>query len=344
MQYPNYRPRRLRKDKNFRRLISETKLSVDNLIMPYFVCEGESVRRPVSSMPGVNQLSIDNLIREVKVCADLNIPAIILFGVPDRKDALGTQAYSSRGIVQKAIKEIKKRKIDILVVADVCLCEYTSHGHCGVLLAKSEKLKAKNSGQNQKLSEKEFTVDNDSSLKLLAKTALSLVKAGVDMVAPSSMMDGQVKAIREVLDSKGYKDIPIMAYSAKYASSYFGPFRQAAGSQPAFGDRKTYQMDFANYKEALREISLDIQEGADIIMVKPALGYQDIITKAKDKFNIPLACFNVSGEYSMVKSAVELGWLEERKIVLEMLSGFKRSGADIIISYWAKDVAIWLND
>jgi len=297
--------------------------------MPYFVCDGKSQSRSVSSMPGVRQLSVDNLVKEVKICSSLKIPAVILFGVPDKKDPLGTQAYDKNGVIPKAIREIKKNKINILVAADVCLCEYTSHGHCGVLLPK---------GKNA------FLIDNDRTLFLLAKAALSYAKAGADIIAPSSMMDGQVKAIRKVLDEEGHTDIPIMAYSAKFASSYYSPFRQAAGSTPSFGDRKTYQMDFVNSKEALREISLDIQEGADIVMVKPALSYQDIIVKVKDKFNIPLACFNVSGEYAMVKAAVKLGWLDEKKIVLEMLSGFKRSGADIIISYWAKDAAIWLND
>jgi porphobilinogen synthase len=313
----------LRKNETLRRLVRETKVSVDNLIMPYFVCEGRSIKNSVKSMPGVNQLSIDNLLKEASVCKNLGIPAILLFGIPKKKDLLGSSAYNKDGIIQRTIRAIKDKRIDILVITDVCLCEYTSHGHCGVVETDS--------------------VNNDKTLELLAKTALSHTQAGVDMVAPSSMMDGQVKAIRTVLDKNGFTDIPIMAYSAKFVSNFYGPFREAAESAPSFGDRKSYQMNFSNSEEALREVALDIKEGVDIVMVKPGLGYQDIIYRVKKEFHWPLAVYNVSGEYAMIKAATQKGWLDEKKTVLEIITGFKRAGADIIITYWAKDIAAWLN-
>lgn len=323
VEFPIYRLRRLRKNTLLRRLMRETTVSVGNLIMPYFVCEGKSVKKPVKSMPGVNQLSIDNLIKEIKECENLRIPAILLFGIPEKKDLLSSGAYAKNGIIQKAIRAIKERRVDILIITDVCLCEYTSHGHCGII--------------------ERGAVNNDKTLKLLAKTALSHAAAGADMVAPSSMMDGQVKAIRTILDKNNFTDIPIMAYSAKFASSFYGPFREAAESTPRFGDREAYQMDFANSREALREVEQDIKEGTDIVMVKPGLGYQDIIYRVKKEFRWPLAVYNVSGEYSMVKAAAQKGWLDEQKAVLEIMTGFKRAGADLIITYWAKDIAKWMN-
>jgi len=323
VEFPIYRLRRLRKNTLLRRLMRETTVSVGNLIMPYFVCEGKAIKNPVTSMPQVNQLSIDNLLKEAQECQRLGIPAILLFGIPKKKDLLGSAAYAKNGIIQKAAAAIKDKRIDILIITDVCLCEYTSHGHCGVLSNKS--------------------VDNDRTLNLLAKTALSHAMAGADMVAPSSMMDGQVKAIRTILDKNNFTDIPIMAYSAKFASSFYGPFREAAESTPAFGDRKAYQMDFANSREALREVAQDIKEGADIVMVKPGLGYQDVIYRIKQEFHFPLAVYNVSGEYAMIKAVAQKGWLDEEKAVLEIMTGFKRAGADLIITYWAKDFAEWLN-
>jgi len=327
MQYPILRPKRLRQNENFRRLIRETRLSANNLVMPFFVCPGKNIKKPIVSMPGNFQLSIDNLLKEAKIIQDLGIPAIILFGIPRKKDNLATQAYADYGIIQQAVRELKRKVPDVLVVTDVCLCEYTAHGHCGVIkkFAKKESL--------------QFTIDNDATLELLAKTALSHAQAGADMVAPSAMMDGQVRAIRQILDKEGYTQTPIMAYSAKYSSAFYGPFRQAAESAPQFGDRKSYQMDMANIREALREVSLDIQEGADIVMVKPALAYLDVIAKVKEKFNLPVAAYNVSGEFSMVKAAAKLGWLDEEKTALEILTAIKRAGADIIISYHAKEVA-----
>jgi len=319
MQFPEYRPRRVRKNENFRRLVRETKLSVDDLVYPLFAVPGKSVKKPINSMPGQFQLSVDYIAREARDAFELGIPALLLFGIPSKKDEQGTGAFAKDGIVQQAVKRIKNEVPDMLVITDVCLCEYTSHGHCGIL----EK------GQ----------VQNDLTLEVLAETALSQVKAGADMVAPSAMMDGQIAAIREALDENTLEDIPIMAYSAKYASSFYGPFREAAESAPQFGDRKTYQMDPANGDEAIREISLDVSEGADIIMVKPALAYLDIICRAKQEFDLPLAAYHVSGEYSMIKAAAQLGWLDEEKAMLESLTSIKRAGADIIITYWAKQLA-----
>ena len=323
MQFPEYRARRLRKNENFRRLIRETKLNVDDLVYPLFAVPGKNFKKPISSMPGQFQLSVDNIAKEAQKARDLGIPAVLLFGIPATKDAMATGAFAKDGIVQQAIKRIKSEVPDILVITDVCLCEYTSHGHCGML-------------------EKD-TVLNDETLEVLAETALSQARAGADMVAPSAMMDGQIAAIREVLDENAFEDIPVMAYAAKYASSFYGPFREAAQSTPQFGDRKAYQMDPANADEAIREMSLDVSEGADIIMVKPALAYLDIICRAKQEFDLPVAAYNVSGEYSMIKAAAQLGWLDEEKAMLESLTAIKRAGADIIITYFAPQAAKLLN-
>ncbi len=324
MSFPQYRLRRMRKDENLRKMIRETRLTVDNLVMPYFVRPGEKVKNPIQSMPGNYQLSIDNLLKEVKEVKELGIPAIILFGIPEKKDEMGSGAYASEGIIQKAVSAIKDDVPGIIVMTDLCLCEYTSHGHCGVVRENHQ-------------------IDNDATLGLIAKTALSQAKAGADIVAPSGMMDGQVKTIRQVLDENNFTHIPIMSYSAKYASAFYGPFREAAESPPKFGDRRSYQIDPPNCEEALREVALDIEEGADIIMVKPALAYLDIIRLVKDKFNYPVAAYNVSGEFSMIKAAVEKGWLDGDKIALEVLTAIKRAGADIILTYFAKDVAKKLN-
>lgn len=328
MHFPKYRPRRLRSNKHLRDLIRETHLSVKDLIMPLFVRPGSGIKREISSMPGNYQFSTDTLVEEVKEIASLGIPGIILFGIPDSKDELGTEAYADDGIIQKAIRAIKENVSDILVITDVCMCEYTNHGHCGYIK------KDKKTG--------EYQVDNDETLKLLSKEALSHAEAGVDIVAPSDMMDGRVGAIREILDQNGYENIPIMSYAAKYASAFYGPFRDAAESPPSFGDRRSYQMDTPNSEEAIREASLDIDEGADIVMVKPALPYLDIIRLIKDQFGYPVAAYNVSGEYSMVKAAHEKGWLDEKTVAMEILMGIKRAGADIILTYWAKDAARWL--
>jgi len=322
MQFPQYRPRRMRRTENLRRMIRETRLSVDNLIYPLFVVPGEKVRRPVASMPGVFQLSRDEVVREAKEVAKLKIPAVILFGVPEEKDERGSEAYSQSGVVQQAVKAIKDATPDLVVITDVCLCEYTSHGHCGIL-----------KGQE---------VDNDATLDVLARIAISHAKSGADIVAPSDMMDGRVRAIRQALDENGFSQTAIMAYSAKYCSGFYGPFREAAHSAPQFGDRRAYQMDIANAEEAIREVTMDIEEGADIVMVKPALAYLDIIRTVKNMFDFPLAAYNVSGEYAMVKAACERGWLEEKRIVMEILTAIRRAGADMILTYFAKDVARWL--
>lgn len=316
------RPRRLRMNSILREMIRETSLDVGDLIYPLFVVPGDNIKEEIDSMPGVYHFSIDLLIEEVKEVRDVGIPAILLFGVPSYKDELGSEAYSEEGIVQKAVREIKEKVPEIVVITDVCMCGYTIHGHCGIV----------ENGQ----------VVNDKTIDYIAKIALSHVEAGADIVAPSDMMDGRVAAIRKLLDSKGFVNTPIMAYSAKYASSFYGPFREAANSFPQFGDRKSYQMDYGNSNEALREIALDIEEGADIVMVKPALSYLDIIRRVKDNFNIPIAAYNVSGEYSMVKAAAKMGWIDEKSVVLEILTSIKRAGADIVITYFAKDVAKWL--
>ena len=329
MQFPKYRPRRLRSNKLIRDLVRENHLSVKDFIMPLFVRPGNGIKNEISSMPGNYQFSVDTLVEEVKELASLGIPGVILFGIPSTKDELGTEAYADDGIIQKAVRAIKENVSDILIITDVCMCEYTNHGHCG-FIKKDEKTG-------------EYQIDNDETLKLLTKEALSHAEAGVDMVAPSDMMDGRVGAIRDILDDNGYDNIPIMSYAAKYASAYFGPFRDAAESPPSFGDRRTYQMDTPNSEEAIREVALDIDEGADIVMVKPALPYLDIIRLIKDQFGYPVAAYNVSGEYSMVKAAHEKGWLDEKAVALETLMSFKRAGADIILTYWAKDAARWLS-
>jgi porphobilinogen synthase len=323
MQFPEYRARRLRKNENFRRLIRETSLSVDDLVYPLFAVPGKNFKKPISSMPCQFQLSVDNIAKEAQKAHELGIPAVLLFGIPEKKDEMATGAFAKDGIVQQAVKRIKNEVPDILVITDVCLCEYTSHGHCGML-------------------EKDC-VQNDATLEVLAETAISQARAGADMVAPSAMMDGQVAAIREALDENAFEGTPIMAYAAKYSSSFYGPFREAAESAPQFGDRKSYQMDPANADEAIREISLDVGEGADIIMVKPALAYLDIICRAKQEFDLPLAAYNVSGEYSMIKAAAQMGWLDEEKAMIESLTAIKRAGADIIITYFAPQMAKVLN-
>ena len=319
MQFPEYRARRMRKNEHIRRLIRETSLSVDDLVYPLFAVPGKSVKKPITSMPGQFQLSVDYIAKEAQKAHELGIPAVLLFGIPAKKDEMATGAFAKDGIVQQAVKRIKNEVPDILVITDVCLCEYTSHGHCGML-------------------EKDC-VQNDATLEVLAETAISQARSGADMVAPSAMMDGQVAAIREALDENSFEDLPIMAYAAKYASSFYGPFREAAESAPQFGDRKSHQMDPANADEAIREMSLDVDKGADIIMVKPALAYLDIICRAKQEFDLPLAAYSVSGEYSMIKAAAQLGWLDEEKAMIESLTAIKRAGADIIITYWAKDLA-----
>ncbi len=323
MNYPEYRPRRLRQNENFRRMVRETKLSVDDLVYPLFAVPGKGVKKPINSMPGNFQMSIDHLVKEVVKAKDLGIPAVLLFGIPDKKDETASGAYARDGIIQKAVREIKNKAPEILVITDVCLCEYTSHGHCGMLEGDC--------------------VDNDSSLELIAETALSHAEAGADMVAPSAMMDGQVGAIREVLDEAGRENVPVMAYSAKYASCFYGPFREAAESAPKFGDRKAYQMDPPNALEAMREIELDVAEGADIIMVKPALAYLDIISRARADFDLPIAAYNVSGEFAMVKAAANLGWIDGERAMMEMLVSIKRAGADIILTYFAVEAAKLLN-
>jgi porphobilinogen synthase len=324
MLFPDYRPRRLRKNESFRRMIRETTLSVDNLIYPLFVVPGKGVRRPIVSMPGVFQLSVDELVKEAQEVLAARIPAIILFGIPDKKDERASGAYAAEGIIQRAVKALKDKAPDLLVIGDVCLCEYMSHGHCGLI--------------------RQGEVDNDATLELLARTALSQVKAGADMVAPSDMMDGRVAEIRQALDENGFEHIPIMAYSAKYASAFYGPFREAAESAPQFGDRKSYQMDPPNVREAIREASLDMEEGADILMVKPALAYLDVIAKVREEFDLPVAAYNVSGEYAMVKAAALQGWLDEEKVMMEMLIAIRRAGADLILTYFAKQAAALLQN
>lgn len=324
MYFPQMRMRRLRSNENLRRMVRENALTTDDLVYPLFVVPGTKVREEVTSMPGVFRFSIDELVKEVEEVASLDISALILFGIPERKDEAASEAYNEDGIIQKALREIKKNVPDILLITDVCLCEYTNHGHCGII--------------------KDGKVDNDITLEMLAKTAVSHALAGADMVAPSDMMDGRVAAIRANLDNEGFKDIPIMSYAAKYASAFYGPFREAAESTPQFGDRRSYQMDPPNVFEAIREVQLDIEEGADIIMVKPALAFMDVIRKVKDEFGFPTAAYNVSGEYAMVKAAAQKGWIEEKRIVREILVGLKRAGADIILTYHAKEVAGWLKE
>ncbi len=315
---PYYRPRRLRESEIIRNLCAETVLSYHKLIMPYFVIEGTHIAQPIESMPGISRLSVDNLLKQLEHDVALGVKSIILFGIPYEKDEKASGAYSEHGIVQKACREIKKHFTDLLVITDVCLCEYTSHGHCGMVV----------NGR----------IDNDNTLELLAKTAVSHVQAGADMVAPSDMMDGRIEAIRSALDEAGYTHIPILSYAAKYASAFYGPFRDAAGSAPQFGDRRSYQMDCRNAHEALKEVYLDIEEGADIVMVKPALAYLDIITRVRQSVDVPICAYNVSGEYSMVKAAATLGFGDEARLVREILTAIFRAGADMVISYHTVDV------
>jgi len=323
MYFPIYRPRRMRSNENIRRMVRETKLSPDDFIYPLFVTHGKGVKKEISSMPGNYQQSVDNLVKDCDEVKNLGIPAVILFGIPEHKDEAGSEAYSDDGIVQRAIHAIKNKTPELIVITDVCLCEYTSHGHCGVI--------------------KGGRIENDATLELLAREALSHARAGADMVAPSDMMDGRVGAIRKALDSGGFEDTPVMAYAAKYASSFYGPFREAAESTPQFGDRRSYQMDPPNSREALREVALDIEEGADIVMVKPALPYLDIIYQVKQQFNLPVAAYNVSGEFSMIKAAAQLGWLDGERAMMESLTSIKRAGADLILTYFAKEAAKVLN-
>jgi porphobilinogen synthase len=317
--FPTTRLRRLRRTTALRDMFRETVLSPLDFIYPLFIVEGQNIKKEISSMPSQYQMSIDNALRECEELIELGINSIILFGIPNEKDETGSGAYSDDGIIQKAVNAIKSRFPDLIVITDVCLCEYTSHGHCGVV--------------------ENGNVHNDKTLELLVKEAVSHAQSGADIIAPSDMMDGRIGAIRKALDAGGFSDTPIMAYSAKYSSAFYGPFREAAESTPQFGDRKTYQMDFGNSDEALREIALDIQEGADIVMVKPALSYLDVIRRVRDNFNIPICAYNVSGEYSMVKAAAQNGWLDGEKVMMEILTSIKRAGADVIITYFAKDAA-----
>ncbi len=319
MQFPEYRPRRLRRTETLRRMVREVRLGIDDLIMPFFVKHGKALREPLDSMPGQFRFSPDTLVKELANVVELGLPAIILFGLPKKKDARGSEAYARDGIIQQAVKRIKDTYQDLVVITDVCLCEYTDHGHCGII--------------------KNETVDNDSTLDLLAKTAVSHAQAGADIVAPSDMMDGRVGAIREGLDESGFESTPILAYSAKYASGFYGPFRDAAASAPAFGDRRSYQMDPGNSDEALREVALDVEEGADMVMVKPALPYLDVIWRVRNAFDLPLVAYNVSGEYSMLKAAAGNGWINGDQCMMEALTSIKRAGADLIITYHAVEAA-----
>ncbi len=323
MYFPITRGRRLRRTASLRRMVRETRLSVDDLIYPMFSTVGRGVKRPIGSMPGIYQQSVDHIVEEAKEVHALGIPAVILFGIPDHKDATGSGAVAPDGIIQTTIRALKDALPELTVITDVCLCEYTSHGHCGIL--KGEE------------------VDNDATLPVLVEEALSHTEAGADMVAPSDMMDGRVGAIREALDEADYSHVPIMAYSVKYASAFYGPFREAAESTPSFGDRRGYQMDPANGREGLVEAAMDVEEGADILMVKPAMPYLDVLRSLRDEFDQPLAAYQVSGEYSMLKAAIERDWLEEERVVLESLTAIRRAGADLILTYFAKDAARWLN-
>lgn len=324
MLFPDYRPRRLRQSSAFRRMIRENRLHVDDFILPLFAVNGKNIQNPIPSMPEQYHLSLDQLVVTARRAVELGIPAIILFGVPTKKDALATGAYAASGIVQQAIKAVKDALPDLAVITDVCLCQYTDHGHCGVVEGRG--------------------VDNDATLDLLARTALSHAEAGADMVAPSDMMDGRVAEIREALDENSFSHIPIMSYAAKYCSAYYGPFREAADSAPKFGDRRTYQMDPSNALEAIREVTMDIEEGADIIMVKPALAYLDVICRIREEIDLPIAAYNVSGEYAMIKAAAQKGWLDGQKVMLETLTAIKRAGADLILTYFAMEAASLMRD
>jgi len=322
MSFPIHRPRRIRRTEALRGLVRETRLTTAGFIYPMFVCPGTKVRKEVSSMPGVYQQSVDQIVEECREVESLGIPAIILFGLPESKDARGTSSLAKTGVVQKVVEAIKKAKLNLLVITDVCLCEYTDHGHCGVV--------------------EDGEILNDPTLEILAQQALSHARAGADIVAPSDMMDGRVAAIRTLLDDHKFENTPILAYAAKYCSGFYGPFREAADSAPKSGDRRSYQMDPANAREALKEVALDLEEGADIVMVKPALPYLDIIRAVRERFDVPVGAYNVSGEYAMVKAAAQKGWIEEKRVVLEILTGIQRAGADIILTYHAKDAARWL--
>jgi porphobilinogen synthase len=323
MSFPTHRGRRLRRNEALRGLVRETRLSTAGLIYPMFVCPGQKIRQEVSSMPGVFQQSADHIVEECREVESLGIPGVILFGLPEKKDARGMSSIAADGVVQRAIEAIRKANLKLLVITDVCLCEYTDHGHCGVI--------------------EDGEVDNDATLDILAKQAVSHARAGADIVAPSDMMDGRVGVIREALDEHKFENISILAYAAKYSSGFYGPFREAAQSTPQFGDRRGYQMDPANAREALREVEMDLDEGADMVMVKPALPYLDIIRRVRDEFDVPVAAYNVSGEYAMVKAAVQKGWLDEQRVVMEILTGIQRAGAEIILTYHAKDAARWLS-
>jgi len=323
-KFPTVRLRRTRQNEKLRGLVRETRLAVDQLIYPLFIAEGIHEPHEIASMPGIVQWPLEQLGREAERIASLGIPAVLLFGIPSEKDEVGSQAYNSRGIIQEAIRLLKSVNPELLVITDVCLCEYTSHGHCGLIHNGS--------------------VQNDTSLELLARMALTHAEAGADLVAPSDMMDGRVGAIRHVLDEQGFNQTPIMAYSAKFASAFYGPFREAAGSTPQFGDRRAYQMDPSNVREALREVELDIAEGADIVMVKPAMAYMDVIGQVRDHYDLPVAAYNVSGEFAMIKAAAQNGWIDERRVAMEVLTGIRRAGADMIITYFAPDVAGWLRE
>lgn len=328
MAFPTQRLRRLRTNPALRRMLRETRWSVDQLICPLFVRTGAGISQPISSMPGQFQFSVDRLVDECGQIADLGIPAVLLFGIPARKDELGSESYADDGIVQKAVRAIKQVRPDLVVMTDVCLCEYTDHGHCGVVVAR---------GNTRE-------IDNDATLPLLVRQAVSHARAGADMIAPSDMMDGRVGAIRTGLDQAGFSNVPIMSYAAKFASSFYGPFREAAESPPKFGDRKTYQMDYANGDEALREVAADIEEGADIVMVKPAIHYLDIIRRVKDRFGLPTAAYHVSGEYSAIRAAAANGWLDEKGAVIESTTAILRAGADLVLTYFAKDLARWARE
>ncbi len=323
-KFPTVRLRRTRQNEKLRGLVRETRLAVDQLIYPLFIAEGIHEPHEIASMPGIVQWPLEQLGREAERIASLGIPAVLLFGIPSEKDEVGSQAYNSRGIIQEAIRLLKSVNPELLVITDVCLCEYTNHGHCGLIHNGS--------------------VQNDTSLELLARMALTHAEAGADLVAPSDMMDGRVGAIRHVLDEQGFNQTPIMAYSAKFASAFYGPFREAAGSTPQFGDRRAYQMDPSNVREALREVELDIAEGADIVMVKPAMAYMDVIRQVREHYDLPVAAYNVSGEFAMIKAAAQNGWIDERRVAMEVLTGIRRAGADMIITYFAPDVAGWLRE
>ena len=322
MSFPTHRPRRLRRSELLRGMVRETRVSASGLIYPMFVCPGVNVRSEVSSMPGVAQQSVDKLLEECREVEQLGIPAIILFGLPSKKDAVGSEAVAADGVVQRAIEAVRKAKLNLLVMTDVCLCEYTDHGHCGIV--------------------KNEVVQNDATIELLVAEALSHARAGADIIAPSDMMDGRVGAIRKALDANGFQDIAILTYAAKYCSGFYGPFREAAQSAPQFGDRRSYQMDPANVREALREVAMDLEEGADVVMVKPALAYLDVIRSVREEFDVPVGAYNVSGEYAMVKAAARNGWIDEQRVVMEIMTGIQRAGASMVLTYHAKDVARWV--